>query len=248
MPSNQNILNFINGEYTEGSLGKTWDNICPLDGEIINRVHEAGAAEVDAAVKAARRALSGPWGKMSPQDRADMLYRVAEGISDRFDEFLRAEIADTGKPSSLAAHIDIPRGAANFKVFADMIRSSGAEFFETVTPDGQEAINYAVRRPKGVIGVICPWNLPLLLMTWKVGPALACGNTVIVKPSEETPTTATLLGEVMNAAGVPEGVYNVIHGFGPGSAGEMHRPMRPLSTLGIPWVIFRQFAPASVDL
>ena len=221
MSSNQNILNFINGEYTEGTLGKTWDNICPLDGEIINRVHEAGAAEVDAAVIAANRALTGPWGKMSPQDRADTLYRVADGITARFDEFLKAEIADTGKPSSLASHIDIPRGAANFKIFADVIRSIGAEFFETVTPDGQEAINYAVRRPKGVIGVICPWNLPLLLMTWKVGPALACGNTVIVKPSEETPTTATLLGEVMNDAGVPEGVYNVIHGFGPGSAGEI---------------------------
>ncbi len=221
MASNQNILNFINGEYTEGTLGKTWENICPLDGEIISRVHEAGKAEVDAAVRAAHRALNGPWGKMSPQDRADTLYRVADGITARFDEFLKAEIADTGKPSSLASHIDIPRGAANFKIFADVIRSIGAEFFETVTPDGQEAINYAVRRPKGVIGVICPWNLPLLLMTWKVGPALACGNTVIVKPSEETPTTATLLGEVMNDAGVPEGVYNVVHGFGPGSAGEM---------------------------
>ena len=88
------------------------------------------------------------------------------------------------------------------------------------TPDGQGRINYAVRVPKGVIGVICPWNLPLLLMTWKVGPALACGNTVVVKPSEETPTTATLLGEVMNTVGVPKGVYNVVHGLGPDSAGE----------------------------
>lgn len=235
MSPNQNILNFINGEYTEGTLGKTWENICPLDGSVISRVHEAGKAEVDAAVRAARRALSGPWGKMSPQDRADLLYKVADGINARFDEFLKAEIADTGKPSSLASHIDIPRGAANFKIFADVIRSIGSEFFETVTPDGQEAINYAVRRPKGVIGVICPWNLPLLLMTWKVGPALACGNTVIVKPSEETPTTATLLGEVMNTAGVPEGVYNVVHGFGPDSAGEyltQHREVDAITFTG----------------
>jgi aminomuconate-semialdehyde/2-hydroxymuconate-6-semialdehyde dehydrogenase len=89
-----------------------------------------------------------------------------------------------------------------------------------VTPDGRGALNYAIRVPKGVIAVVCPWNLPLLLMTWKVGPALACGNAVVVKPSEETPSTATLLGEVMNKVGIPKGVYNVVHGFGPGSAGE----------------------------
>ena len=88
------------------------------------------------------------------------------------------------------------------------------------TPDGAGALNYAIRVPRGVIAVVCPWNLPLLLMTWKVAPALACGNTVVVKPSEETPTTATLLGEVMNEAGIPQGVYNVVHGFGPGSTGE----------------------------
>ena len=132
----------------------------------------------------------------------------------------QAEVADTGKPVSLARHLDIPRGAANFKVFADTIKNVATEFFEMGTPDGAGAINYAVRRPIGVVGVICPWNLPLLLMTWKVAPALACGNTVVVKPSEESPQTATLLGEVMNAVGIPKGVYNVVHGFGPGSAGE----------------------------
>ena len=118
------------------------------------------------------------------------------------------------------AIIDIPRGAANFKVFADIIKNVATEFFEMATPDGAGAINYAMRRPMGVVGVICPWNLPLLLMTWKVAPALACGNTVVVKPSEESPQTAALLGEVMNAVGMPQGVYNVVHGFGPGSAGE----------------------------
>ena len=120
---------------------------------------------------------------------------------------------------SLARHLDIPRGAANFKVFADTIKNVSTEFFEMGTPDGAGAINYAVRRPVGVVGVICPWNLPLLLMTWKVAPAMACGNTVVVKPSEETPQTATLLGDVMNAVGIPKGVYNVVHGLGP-EAGE----------------------------
>jgi aminomuconate-semialdehyde/2-hydroxymuconate-6-semialdehyde dehydrogenase len=149
-----------------------------------------------------------------------LLYAAADEINHRFDDFLQAEIADTGKPKSLASHIDIPRGAANLKVFADIIKNVPTETFEMTTPDGGQALNYALRIPLGVIGVVCPWNLPLLLMTWKVGPALACGNAVIVKPSEETPATATLLGEVMNSVGMPPGVYNVVHGFGPNSAGE----------------------------
>ena len=145
---------------------------------------------------------------------------MADEINRRFDDFLEAECLDTGKPMSLASHIDIPRGAANFKMFTDVAKTISTECFTMPTPDGKGAINYALRRPKGVIAVISPWNLPLLLMTWKVGPALALGNTVVVKPSEETPLTATLLGEVMNKVGVPKGVYNVVHGFGPDSAGE----------------------------
>jgi aminomuconate-semialdehyde/2-hydroxymuconate-6-semialdehyde dehydrogenase len=116
--------------------------------------------------------------------------------------------------------LDIPRAAANFRVFADLIRTAGLDSFQTETPDGKTALNYAVRKPLGVVGIITPWNLPLLLLTWKVAPALACGNTVVVKPSEETPATATLLAEAVEAAGVPRGVYNVVHGFGPNSAGE----------------------------
>ncbi|MGH7003887.1 MAG: 2-hydroxymuconic semialdehyde dehydrogenase [Alphaproteobacteria bacterium] len=213
-------LNFIDGQFIKGKVGRTFENLNPVDNSLVSRVYEAGKAEVDAAVTAAKRALEGEWGKMAPAKRAELLYKVADRINERFDEFLRAEIADTGKPVTLASHLDIPRGAANFKIFADTVKNVASEFFETVMPDGQEAFNYAIRRPKGVIGVICPWNLPLLLMTWKVGPALACGNTVIVKPSEETPSTATLLGEVMNEVGIPKGVYNVVHGFGPDSAGE----------------------------
>ena len=157
---------------------------------------------------------------MPVTERMALLHKVADGITARFDEFLEAECLDTGKPKSLASHVDIPRGAANFKVFADLMKNVPAESFQMDTPDGSGALNYAVRRPRGVVAVIAPWNLPLLLMTWKVGPALACGNTVVVKPSEETPHTAALLGEVMNAAGIPKGVYNVVHGFGPNSAGE----------------------------
>jgi len=216
----KDIQNFIAGDYVGAQSGRQFEKRSPVDGRLIARVAEAGEAEVDAAVRAARAALEGPWGKLQPAERGDMLYAVANEINKRFDLFLDAEVADTGKPVSLAKHLDIPRGAANFKVFADTIKNVSTEFFEMATPDGTGAINYAVRRPVGVVGVICPWNLPLLLMTWKVAPALACGNTVVVKPSEETPQTATLLGDVMNAVGVPKGVYNVVHGFGPGSAGE----------------------------
>jgi aminomuconate-semialdehyde/2-hydroxymuconate-6-semialdehyde dehydrogenase len=212
------IRNFINGEFA--SSAKTFDKRSPLNNAVIAQVCEAGRIEVDAAVGAARAALRGPWGKLVIADRVDLLYGVANEIIRRFDEFLEAECADTGKPMSLARHIDIPRGAANFKIFADVVKNVPTEFFEMATPDGLGALNYATRSPVGVVGIICPWNLPLLLMTWKAGPALACGNTIVVKPSEETPQTATLLGEVMNAVGIPKGVYNVVHGFGPGSAGE----------------------------
>lgn len=214
------IKHFIEGEYVASQSGRTFDDINPANGELIARVHEAGQAEVDAAVRAARRALEGDWGCMPVAERMVLLHRVADGINARFDEFLEAECLDTGKPKSLASHIDIPRGAANFKVFADLVKNVPTESFQMDTPDGTGALNYGLRRPRGVIAVIAPWNLPLLLMTWKVGPALACGNTVVVKPSEETPHTAALLGEVMNTAGIPKGVYNVVHGFGPDSAGE----------------------------
>lgn len=215
----RNVLNFINGEFTEGTSGKTFEVRNPVDNSVTAQVHEAGSAEVDAAVKAASAAMDGPWGAMTVDARVALLNKVADRINERFHEFLEAECLDTGKPKSLASHIDIPRGAANFKVFADIIKNTPTEAYRLDTPDGTGALNVGHRTPKGVIAVISPWNLPLLLMTWKVGPALACGNTVVVKPSEETPLTTTLLGEVMNECGVPEGVYNVVHGFGPDSAG-----------------------------
>lgn len=213
------IKHYIDSKFVESSSGKTFEQVAPATGQVVGQVFEGGREEVDTAVAAAKRALKGGWGNLTVEERCQHLYRLADGINARFDEFLEAECEDTGKPYSLARHIDIPRGAANFKIFADTVRNAANKSFQMATPDGAGAINYAIHVPKGVIAVICPWNLPLLLMTWKVGPALACGNTVVVKPSEETPATATLLGEVMNEVGVPAGVYNVVHGFGPDSAG-----------------------------
>ena len=214
------IDHFINGEFTAGTTGKRFEKRSPLDNSVITSIAEGGKTEVDAAVAAARSALEGEWGRMPTARRVDMLYAVADEITRRFDDFVQAEMEDTGQPAHVMEHVFIPRGAANFKVFADVIKNVPTEAFQMDTPDGEGALNYAIRVPKGVIGVISPWNAPFLLMTWKVGPALACGNTVIVKPSEETPNTAALLGEVMNAVGVPKGVYNVVNGFGPKSAGE----------------------------
>lgn len=209
---------FIDGAFVDGT--RRFEDINPATGQVVAEVVEAGTEDVDLAVAAARRALKGPWGTMPIEQRCDLLSRVADRIMERFDEFLAAEIEDTGKPKSWASSVDIPRGAANFRIFANQARSFGSEAFMQDTADGRGAVNYVQRRPLGVVGVICPWNLPLLLLTWKVAPALAAGNTVVVKPSEETPGTATLLAEVMAEVGIPRGVYNLVHGFGPGSAGE----------------------------
>ncbi|MEM8553154.1 MAG: 2-hydroxymuconic semialdehyde dehydrogenase [Pseudomonadota bacterium] len=217
--TNVRLLNFINGSFQEGSAGNWFEDIRPTDGKPHAIVSEASREDVDRAVRAARAALRGPWGRTSVAERVKVLNAIAAEIERRFDEFLAAEVADTGKPHSLARAVDIPRGAANFRAFAGILANRGAPAFPTDTPDGTGALNYAVRRPKGVIAVISPWNLPLLLMTWKVAPALACGNTVVAKPSEETPYTCTLLAEVMDAIGLPPGVFNVVHGFGPHSAG-----------------------------
>lgn len=203
---------FINGNYRRSD--NVFEKIDPVTGASIGVTAEASAQDVDDAVLAARQALKGPWKNMPQQQRLNLLYDLAAEIERRFDEFLQLECLDTGKPFSLAKHIDIPRGAANFRVFADTIKNLSSECFHTDTPDGRGAHNYAVHKPKGVIAVVCPWNLPLLLMTWKVAPALACGNTVVVKPSEETGATACLLGEVMNTVGIPPGVFNVVTGQG----------------------------------
>ena len=216
--ANRDILNYVDGAFV--ATGAHFDNVNPVTGEVAARVSLADQPLVDRAVAAARRALKGPWGKMSQAERCKLLVRVAEGIEARFDEFAAAEIADTGKSLHQARTIDIPRGAANFRTFAALAEARAMPSFRTDLPGGRSAINYAIARPLGVVAIISPWNLPLLLMTWKVAPALACGNVVVVKPSEETPSTATLLAEVMDAAGVPPGVFNLVHGFGAASTGE----------------------------
>ncbi len=210
--------NYIAGEWVESA--RRFPDIDPADGRTVAEVHEADRAMVDAAVAAGRAAVRGAWGRTPVAERAAMLYRIADEIERRFDDFLDAEIADTGKPRSLASTLDIPRGAANFRIFADILKTAPLESFQLDLPGGAHALNYTVRKPLGVVGVISPWNLPLLLLTWKVAPALACGNAVVAKPSEETPGTATLLAEVMHTVGLPAGVFNLVHGFGPGSAGE----------------------------
>lgn len=212
------IQNYIDGRFVPGK--RDFADVNPADGTVIAQVAEADEAQVDEAVHAARSALRREWGQLGVRERAARLHRVADAIEKRFDCFVQAEVADTGKPVSLASRLDVPRAAANFRVFADLVKMSGLESFQMEIPDGTSALNYAVRKPLGVVGIITPWNLPLLLLTWKVAPALACGNAVIVKPSEETPATATLLAEAMQDAEIPNGVYNVVHGFGPGSAGE----------------------------
>lgn len=217
-PEVRELSNYVGGRFE--ATGSLFDDVTPVNGACVAQVHEADEALVDAAVHAARGAFEGAWRALPMAERCSLLHGVADGIEARFDEFLAAEVADTGKPAQVARQIDIPRGAANFRLFADLAKTAGTDCFEMDTPDGRGALNYSVREPHGVVGVIAPWNLPLLLLTWKVAPALASGNTVIAKPSEETPATATLLAEVMEAAGVPPGVFNVVHGFGPDSAGE----------------------------
>lgn len=221
-PTVDRLPNFVGGSYVDGAargLGG-FDNVNPVDGSLGAIVEEADEHTVDAAVRAARAAVDGPWGATSVAERVRLLRRVADRIEERFDDFVEAEVRDTGKPESLVRELDVARAAMNFRSFADTVASAGLDSFLTDLADGRQALNYAVPKPLGVVAVIVPWNLPLLLLTWKVAPALAFGNAVVVKPSEETPSSATLLAEVMVEAGLPDGVYNVVHGFGPGSAGE----------------------------
>ncbi|MGW5383175.1 2-hydroxymuconic semialdehyde dehydrogenase [Nocardia sp. NPDC003963] len=218
-PSDGWICNFVDGSFVEPDPERCFDQIDPATGRVLARVHEAGQRLVDRAVTSARRALDSGWAATPVRERAALLRRAADRIEERFDEFVVAELADTGKPVTQARELDVARALTNFRTFADIVAAAGQESFVTDLPGGRQALNYAVRKPLGVVAVVVPWNLPLLLLTWKVAPALACGNAVVVKPSEETPATATLLAEVLAEVGLPRGVYNVVHGFGAGSAG-----------------------------
>jgi len=204
------ILNFIDGEFREPTSGKYLDNIEPATGKPYSQLADSGKEDVDLAVAAAEKAFA-DWSKTPGQKRSQILLRIADLIERDLEKFARAESIDTGKPLSLARSLDIPRAVANFRFFATAILHTESEAHIT---DGV-AVNYTLRQPRGIAGLISPWNLPLYLLSWKIAPAIAVGNTAIAKPSELTPMTAYLLCEIAREAGLPNGVLNVVHGTGP---------------------------------
>jgi aminomuconate-semialdehyde/2-hydroxymuconate-6-semialdehyde dehydrogenase len=203
------ILNHIDGEFVEPVGGGWLDNVEPATGAVYSRVPNSDARDVEAAVDAATRAFPA-WSALPAERRSALLLDVAARIEERLEDFARAESIDNGKPLSLARTVDIPRAVKNLRFFATAILHTRTDAHTT----DHEALNYTLRRPRGVAGCISPWNLPLYLFTWKIAPALATGNTVVGKPSEMTPMTAFLLAEVCGEAGLPPGVLNVVHGLG----------------------------------
>jgi aminomuconate-semialdehyde/2-hydroxymuconate-6-semialdehyde dehydrogenase len=204
------IRNFIDGQFVEPTGGKYLDNIEPATGQPYSQVPDSDAGDVEAAVVAAEKAFPG-WSKTPAEERSRILLRIADLIERDLEKLARAESIDTGKPLSLARSLDIPRAASNFRFFATAILHTENEAHVT---DGV-AFNYTLRQPRGIAGLISPWNLPLYLLSWKIAPAIAVGNTAIAKPSELTPMTAYLLCEICVEAGLPNGVLNIVHGTGP---------------------------------
>lgn len=208
---------FINGEYVDSSENRQFEVKNPATQETIARVHEATYSDVDRACRAAREAFeNGPWRTMPLSERCSKIRRMAEIIIERKEELARLEALDVGKPYQVALEREIPRAAHNLKFFADFMEQQGGEVY----PMDDDFINYTRYEPVGVAALITPWNLPFMLTTWKLGPCLATGNTAIIKPAEVTPLTVSLLGEIAKEAGIPDGVVNVVHGFGGSSAGE----------------------------
>ena len=210
-----NCKHYIDGEFIESDQLKTFNNVNPATEEIIGLVAEGGKAEVDRAVSAARNALNGPWKTFTDNKRSTILRKIGDLILEIKEELAVLETLDTGKPYSLALEMDIKRSAHNFHFFADYLTTLGNESYN----QDNIALHYSIRRPVGVVGMINPWNLPLLLLTWKLAPCLAAGNTTVMKPAELTPMTATKLMEICKEAGLPDGVVNLVHGFGADSAG-----------------------------
>src|SRR5436853_5579331 len=203
------IRNFIDGQFVEPAGGKYLDNIEPATGKPYSQVADSDARDVDLAVTAADKAFA-DWSKKPAAERSKILLRIADLIERDLEKLARAESIDTGKPLSLARSLDIPRAASNFRFFATAILHTENEAHVT---DGV-AFNYTLRQPRGIAGLISPWNLPLYLLSWKIAPAIAVGNTAIAKPSELTPMTAFLLCEACVEAELPPGVLNVVHGTG----------------------------------
>lgn len=223
------IKNYINGTFIDAENGGFIDNIEPATGQVYAKIPQSGSADVEKAVIAAKEAYT-IWSNMPKEDRSSIMMKVARGIENRMEEFVHAESRDNGKPLKLAAHVDIPRAVSNFEFFATGILhfASESHYMEGV------GVNYTLRKPIGIVGCISPWNLPLYLFTWKIAPALAAGNCVIAKPSEITPMTAYLLSEVCKEAGMPDGVLNIVHGYGHevGDAMVRHKDIKAISFTG----------------
>jgi aminomuconate-semialdehyde/2-hydroxymuconate-6-semialdehyde dehydrogenase len=205
-----NIKNYINGEFVNPESNQWIDNYNPSNGEVYGQIPNSSKDDVEHAYKAAKSAFPS-WSESTLEERSRVLIKISELLEANLDRFAEAESKDNGKPVSLAKMVDIPRAASNFRFFGNAITQFASESHESV---GQNAVNYTLRQPIGVVGCISPWNLPLYLFTWKIAPAIAAGNCIVAKPSEVTPMTAYLLGEICNEAGLPKGVLNIVHGLG----------------------------------
>jgi aminomuconate-semialdehyde/2-hydroxymuconate-6-semialdehyde dehydrogenase len=205
-----NIKNYINGQFVTPIHGETIDNYNPSNGEVYGQIPNSTTEDVALAYKAAKEAFPA-WSKSTLEERSRILIKISELLEANLERFVLAESKDNGKPLSLARQIDIPRAASNFRFFGNAITQFASESHESV---GFNAVNFTLRHPLGVVGCISPWNLPLYLFTWKIAPAIAAGNCVVAKPSEVTPMTAFLLGEICTEAGLPDGVLNIVHGLG----------------------------------
>jgi len=201
---------FIDGQWVDAESGKTFTTPNPATGENLAEVSEGDKADIDKAVSAARRAFEGKWSKISARDRGQILYKLSKLIEEHSSELAALETADNGKPIRESAYVDLPQVAENFEYFAGWATKIEGE---TIPVPGQ-MFNYTLREPVGVCGQIIPWNFPLLMAAWKLAPALAAGNTVVLKPAEQTPVTAMELGKLFQEAGFPEGVVNIVPGYG----------------------------------
>lgn len=205
----EQIANYIDGKLVPAASGNWLENIEPATGLLYSEVADSEKADVDAAVAAAESAFEA-WSNAQVEERSRMLLRIADLIEANLEDLALAESIDSGKPLSVARQVDIPRASANFQFFSSAIRHFSSESHSM----GVQALNYTLRAPLGVVACISPWNLPLYLLTWKIAPALAAGNTVVAKPSELTPMTAYMLAEICDEAGLPPGVLNIVHGLG----------------------------------
>src|SRR5213592_4766861 len=201
---------FIDGQFVDAESGKTFKSPNPSTGETFAEVAEADEADVDKAVAAARKAMTGKWSKMSARDRGRLLYKLSQLIEEHSKELAALETSDNGKPLRESAYVDLPQVAENFEYFAGWATKIEGE---TIPVPGQ-MFNYTLREPVGVCGQIIPWNFPLLMAAWKLAPALAAGNKVVLKPAEQAPVTALELAKLIQEAGFPEGVVNIVPGYG----------------------------------